>query len=233
MLSADRLTTDAIIFRLPRRLSSRLTLKLVVSPARTSTSTANGLKSWLLDAHAVRPFGELNHEPILRLRSSPRLSVDEHRRIARLHAQRERAGARLSGARARSRRAAYPAAPGIPGYAGIARGTGCGSAIRPACSGVERVTDRVRRSRVVVDVLPQRAVARMINHDFVRAGHETQPLEHAVVVVDDARGEAVDEDLRFSRRHLQTQRDRTVAVMMPGGYPNTGDGYGYHWPKPK
>ena len=57
-----------------------------------------GLKSWLLDAHAMRAFSQLNDEPVLRLRAAPRFPVDGDSRIAGLHAQRERAHARASGA---------------------------------------------------------------------------------------------------------------------------------------
>ena len=51
----------------------------------------------------------------------------------------------------------------------------------------------------------------MIDDDFVRAGDEPQTLKHAIVVVDDAGGETVDEDLRFARRHLKAQRHGAVA----------------------
>ena len=47
----------------------------------------------------------------------------------------------------------------------------------------------------------------MINDDFVRTGNKTQPLKHAIVVVDGPGRIAIDKDGCFTRGHLQAQRD--------------------------
>ncbi len=153
----------------------------------------------------MRAFCELNHQAVLRLRSSPRLAVDKHRSVAWLHAQHERSEASalrsVPGDRRRRRHSGH-------------RREGAWHRLwfRRFSWGerIQSLADRVRRSRVVVDVLPQRAMAGMIDDDFVRPGHEPQPLKDAVVVVHNPRGVPVDKHGRFARRHQQTHGDSRV-----------------------
>src|SRR5262249_35425257 len=100
---------------------------------------------------------------------------------------------------------------------------------------VEIAADVDRPRRIHDHVVELRLEAGCFDFDLVRADGKRQPLEDAVEVVDDARVVTVDEDLRFTRSHLEpdvavvdrgaVNRCRNVAVDAPvirGAIPESG-----------
>ena len=128
------LFTESTVYRLPFTMRQQTDVEAGRLTGADVDVDDEGLESGLLDADAMGPFRELNHEPVLRLRPAPRFAVDGYGRIARLHAQRKRAGTSRIGW-AIPRRRWNSGLSGRPGVHGSACGTGCGSGVSPGNKG--------------------------------------------------------------------------------------------------
>src|SRR5688572_7090909 len=197
----------------------------------------------LANLQAMQPRSELHLETLAVERAFPRLAVDPHLGIDRLDAHRQLAEALGCGSRdtgsgircawvpatdralRRGSRIPWPGSRVLRSSSRIRRSA---RRQRRACrprrfrlsrrQGFHRVTDVERATRLNVNALLVRPMARQVELDIVIARLDVQPLEDAVEIVDRSRVVTVDEDFGLPRRDLRAHvAGQIVAGVSPVG----------------